>query len=608
MKTPTFEGTESEMLLSSRNIKRAGAGAIYKKYPSLLKEKNVIGIRSVPQKLPDYVEPFVGGYEGSKVSFYAPEINPIGMRGSGLKNRLLKQVPDLSQEYSLQVGEPALEVTLFGSGKAIKLKKSSAFSEKAYKEFQDIYGLSGREKKFSVDVSLGGIKVPKGKTFGQAEYEKIIGGKATYRADKGARLSRPIKNRETINITSQEAFEKNFINMDKSLVAKEEGLFSTEARSVGATSESEFATARPRMRVPADTKAKKIFRKLGFADAYVKFDFEAVPINYEKAVTSNLPVPFVDKSTKNVLLSEGKPLLLNNRKTFLLSGKSANIVKSKNSLVKVSQREGDYSNYLKKAFNKKFVGELSSRNISSKKVSFGRSSSKSNTYSSKYVPLYNPKYAPKYVSSYKPTYTPKYTPAYTQKYTPTYNPTYKPAYPPKYTPPYTPKYTPKYTPPYTPKYTPPYRPKYTPPYTPPVRPKMYPVSGRKTGSGKQTSYDVYVRGTIKGTKTVSPQLVARDLPINRAINEGTKVASEFTQRTVQLKRSGFTGVRDEELNRGRFQQYRGLKPTSKIQRKELNYVENSKFAIDSRNEKLGIPFKGQQAQRKKAQERRLRLI
>lgn len=138
--------------------------------------------------------------------------------------------------------------------------------------------------------------------------------------------------------------------------------------------------------------------------------------------------------------------------------------------------------------------------------------------------------------------------------------------------------------------------------------RIKPSTSSKNNRTQNPSYNVYVRKTLPGTKKVAPQLVARDLPINKGINEGTRIASRYTQRTVQLKRTGYTSMSDESLNRQRLQQYRGFSPKSKIQRQTINLVEKSKFAIDSYEEKQGIPYKGQQVRKKQAFIKKLRLI
>ena len=130
----------------------------------------------------------------------------------------------------------------------------------------------------------------------------------------------------------------------------------------------------------------------------------------------------------------------------------------------------------------------------------------------------------------------------------------------------------------------------------------------KNNRTQNPAYDVYVRKTLPGTKKVAPQLVARNVPINKGINEGTRIASRYTQRTVQLKRTGYTSMPDESLNRQRLMQYRGFKPTSKIRRQTINLVEKSKYTIDSYEEKQGIPYKGQQVRKKQAFIKKLRLI
>ena len=147
----------------------------------------------------------------------------------------------------------------------------------------------------------------------------------------------------------------------------------------------------------------------------------------------------------------------------------------------------------------------------------------------------------------------------------------------------------------------------SPPTSPPPS-RIKSSTSNKNNRTQNPAYDVYVRKTLPGTKKVAPQLVARDLPINAGINEGTRIASRYTQRTVQLKRTGYTSMPDESLNRQRLMQYRGFKPTSKIKRQTINLVEKPKYAIDSYEEKQGIPYKGQQVRKKQALQRRLRLI
>jgi hypothetical protein len=509
----------------------------------------------------------------------------------------------------------------------------------------DIYGWKGTNVSFSKDVTLGGVKVPKGKTFGEIMKSKIVGG------DYG----RPLKSREIIGITNEDVFDKTFIDMSKSKVKEAGGIFSSPSRSLGATSESEFVTAVVRERVAPMSKSRAFFKKLGFADAYVYYDWDVVPINYYKEVSKK--VPLISGTNNALTIIDNKRLTGGQKNLFLedskklLPGDSFELTTTRSSLVAVQKGQGGYSKELEDVFGTSTSGKKSvfSKSIlkpmvtieeikPKKEVSFLRALEQSRSPGTFYnpAPLIRASLSkiksvnvPRIIS--RPSRTTSKPSSSSSRITSrpilsisrsisrpststsrtisrpsstTSRTITRPSTSTSRTPSSTTSRTITRPRPSTSTSTGSGTGSLTSP--PPSRIKS--STSSKNNRTQNPAYDVYVRKTLPGTKKVAPQLVARNVPINKGINEGTRIASRYTQRTVQLKRTGYTSMPDESLNRQRLMQYRGFKPTSKIRRQTINLVEKAKYAIDSYEEKQGIPYKGQQVRKKQAFIKKLRLI
>lgn len=598
--TPTFVGSEKKMLGSLQDTSRAGIGEVYKRYGLDPKKLGTYSaIRSGSGSLQDYVEPGLVYYEGSKGSFFAPEINPIAMRSTGLKAKLFGERPSLYADYELGISKPNLEFATGTKATAISLK-GNKLSPKAYEQLKAIQGYSefGLQKSFSTDLSIEGMNIPKGTTFGELDYSKITGGKGN------KVISRPLKSREIINLIGAEAWEKNFIDVGRSSVGKEGGFFSTQSRIIKATSESEVFTMAPRVRVEPITASQKLFRKLKFADAYVFSDFEAVPMNYELLVSKNLkalPSPNF-KQLEGFKQIDVKPLQLESKK--LLTSKSSSmgfvperkfVLNQSNELVlasKVSSSgKGGYSQELESMFGSKYKPKVSTFAYAKLPVLIDTSKKQEltidNSYKKSLTPMYKqtyfPKYSPVYVAEYTPVYEPKYvpeyTPVYSPKYTSTYEPTYSPPYQPEYTPsyvpPYQPEYSPKYTPPYIPKYTPKYVPKYVPKYEPPYKPKpeiysnKYQLPTTKYEKRKGKGYLTFIR---KKGKVV--QISKEPLSYGLALQTGKSATRSGLSQSFFIKTFGYTKYSDTMAPS--LQEYRLKKPTSKI--REQVFIEKNPLA------------------------------
>jgi hypothetical protein len=595
--TPRFVGSEREMLLATQDISRPGAAQImHKRFGIVPSEKGVgYGLRSVSGNLPDVIEPSLTYYEGTKIRFFGAGANPIAMRGSGLKAKLFGKVPGLYDDYSLVPTKPSYELGEFKRGVAISLKDGASLTPKSYKEFKEIYGWKGLDISFTKDVQLDGFTIPKGMTYGEADYLKLAKG-------------RPIKSRGLIGITNEETFESLFIDMSKSKVIDIDGGFSTPSRAFGRTVEEEFATAVGGKRVDPFTFTRKIARKLGFADAYVSYDFEMIPLNYEKVGKSfdNGLVPFYNKvnfgdrkflGTEQKLIGENN-LLEAKQKNLLLSG-SGSFVDVKKYFVGVGASPkvvdvsgmGDYSKELSETFGKRSlfsrslfkpmivsepvstsykrsynvlsVGLVSNSELKSYDKAYDQVYGSvypvkySDDYSPVYVDDYSPKYTTTYVpkrgSSYETAYTPSYTPDYTPPYNPPYvpprTPPYKPPYKPPYVPPYTPPYNPPYVPPRTPPYKPPYKPPYVPPRTPPYKPKMNYYNLPQYGSSsKQKGYFSLVKKKGKWKK-----IDKTPRTFNAAWNKAATNADKTLSQSIKIIEANTPAVgREETLRLGKF--------------------------------------------------------
>jgi len=86
--------------------------------------------------------------------------------------------------------------------------------------------------------------------------------------------------------------------------------------------------------------------------------------------------------------------------------------------------------------------------------------------------------------------------------------------------------------------------------------------------------------------------VADDEPFNLATAKAMKAADGHTQRTVIIKKGGWTKKKDSKsLNKisKKFDKPASKSKLNKFGR--LTLVEKSAYAIDSRGERMGIPYK-----------------
>ncbi len=579
--TPTFSGTEKQMLELSQNVEQPGAGAVYNRFGIDPKQMNTFsGIRSGTGKLGKEVLPGVIYYEGGKGSFFAPKINPIAMRQTGLYSKLFSPEPGLYSEYGFGSSKPYLEFRTTKSATAITLKNK--FSQRAYDKLKNIFGYKNLDKFFSKEVNVGGISAPKGKTLAQIDYDKIIGKKMA------SVSSRPVKSREFIGLIGEKAWVENFVSGEGSSVQQLGGFYSSQSRSIGATKELEFMTSGKGIRAEPVTSARKLATKLGFSDAYVLNKFEAVPMNYTLGVNSNLPVIY--KGVGEKLLGSNLPSV--SEKGLVKVYQNPKLL---NYSPVVTGQKGGYSKELERLFGTegkpiyKDISRFVALPVSSQSQSELDSYNKK--YDSSYTPSYTPKYSPKYISTYSPSYTKVYAPSYPTKYTPSYpttytpsyttkyTPSYEPTYEPKYTPPYTPSYTPKYTPPYTPnypiKYTPNYPLKYTPTYPPIPKLKYYPKTpfpSEKSFKKKGKGYLTFIRRKGKAVR------ISREpLSYGLALEQGKQATRTGLSQSFFIKTFGST--RYEDTMTPNLSAYRLKKPSSRI--REQVFIEKNPLATKS---------------------------
>jgi hypothetical protein len=124
--------------------------------------------------------------------------------------------------------------------------------------------------------------------------------------------------------------------------------------------------------------------------------------------------------------------------------------------------------------------------------------------------------------------------------------------------------------------------------------------------GKRQGYDSYVREKRFGK--MQETQVADDEPFNKATKKAMKAADNYTQRTVIIKKGGRTNKKDIKSVGSITKKFN--KPASKSKLKKygrITLVEKSKHAIDSRGEKLGIPYKAQKIRKAKPISRSLKL-
>ena len=117
---------------------------------------------------------------------------------------------------------------------------------------------------------------------------------------------------------------------------------------------------------------------------------------------------------------------------------------------------------------------------------------------------------------------------------------------------------------------------------------------------KQQLYDVLVRkGKDPETgkkRKISEVLVAKGLPYPNAVNRGLRTVDKYSQRTAIIRKTNKKSKKqffNEPLDKNLMGQFRQLSTKSKIKTKkgDIIFVEKSKHAISSYEEKQGIPYK-----------------
>jgi len=586
--TPTLVGNEKQMMLSMQDISKPSAAKLYfTKTGVNPKEKGLfIAVRSINKKLEDVISPKPTYYEGMQKDFFSSQGNPISMRNTGIRARLLGPRPSIYDEYQLGSSQAGLELVKGNSALGTQLK-SNKLSLKAYDYVKELsgYSKSGLDKSFSKDIVIEGQLFKKGTTFREMELFKITGGKGV--GNKIA--SRSFKSRYFIDLIGEKAWVENFgVNPSN----KGFDFESSQSRMLKVTTENEVVTSLSRERIPTTNPTKLAFRKKGYADAYVWNEGELIPLNYERFIKNNslkLNAPNQKMlSPKNLQIEsnlqlEFKPLQLTNKKLLtskqnnsgLVPSRTYNLTKENQMILQPKKPMSETDARYGLEFNAFAYTKLPVI-INTKDKELVVDSKYKQKYSPNYVasykPNYSPSYSPKYEPSYEPKYTPDYTPKYSTTYTPDYVPPYVPPYTPDYTPPYVPEYTPKYTPPYTPKYQPPYTPNYTPPYKPPYKPPYptkYPLQQTKYEKKKGKGYLTFIRRKGKIVK-ISDEPLSYGL----ALEQGKTATRKGLSQSFFIKTFGYTKYSDTmapNLN-----EYRLKKPTSKI--REQVYIEKNPLA------------------------------
>jgi len=116
--------------------------------------------------------------------------------------------------------------------------------------------------------------------------------------------------------------------------------------------------------------------------------------------------------------------------------------------------------------------------------------------------------------------------------------------------------------------------------------------------GSKQGYDSFVRESKFGV--MQETQVANDEPFKIATKKAMKAADGFTQRTVIIKKGGYTKKKDIKSIGSITKKFN--KPASKSKLNKLGrltLVEKSRYAIDSRGEKMGIPYRAAKLKRSK---------
>lgn len=123
-----------------------------------------------------------------------------------------------------------------------------------------------------------------------------------------------------------------------------------------------------------------------------------------------------------------------------------------------------------------------------------------------------------------------------------------------------------------------------------ILPDLFLEQRLKTKKQKNYAYEVYLKQQGKQVK-----LNKKDLTYSEAVALGAKTADEYPARTFTLKqKKNVLGRKDAGLNKNILVKF------TQNKKNPLKFTEKTNFAIDSVNEVLGIPYKGQQAQKRRA--------
>ena len=354
--TPVFRGTEQELIGSLQGVGESQrVSVVADRFGFDLQEAGIgAGFRSVGVKLPDVVEPRMGNYE-ALTDFYSSSVHPISLSNVGWKNRLFKPLTSPYDRLSLEVTSPSVEFTLAPRGTAISFV-GEEFTPSSYSNLKSIYGYNLVDYSLDVPAKVGKIPMELGQTFSDLEYQKILMG------------GRPFKTRDVKSLIGDVAFDSYFVNKGDDFATKDlGGFYSSQSRSIGATSEKEFllGSARKRLELKGGLEfsflgksydTKSIFRKLGFADAYVDVGFEVVPMNVEGVVPKASLLPVVPSGKNQFLLDSKKELVSSKTKVVDLTG---DLVDSSKPVLIARNGVGGYSEELSEVFGKRNLERVS---------------------------------------------------------------------------------------------------------------------------------------------------------------------------------------------------------------------------------------------------------
>lgn len=353
--TPVFRGTEQELIGSLQGVGESQrVSVVADRFGFDLQETGFgAGLRSVGVKLPDLVEPRIGNYE-ALTDFYSSSLHPISLSNVGLKNRLFKPMTSPYDRLSLEVTSPSIEFTLAPRGTSIDFV-GKEFTPDSYSQLKNIYGYNLVDYSLDVPAKVGKIPMELGQTFSELEYQKILMG------------GRPFKTRDVKSLIGDVAFDSYFVNKGDFATKDLGGFYSSQSRSIGATSEKEFllGSARKRLELKGGLEfsflgksydTKSIFRKLGFADAYVDVGFEVVPMNVEGVVPKTSLLPVVQSGKNQFLLDSRNELVVGENKVVNL-GKD--LVDSRKPVLIARDGVGGYSEELSEVFGKRSLERVS---------------------------------------------------------------------------------------------------------------------------------------------------------------------------------------------------------------------------------------------------------